>query len=919
MTARARAFVALLLALLVVGGLTDSLAFRDSVGHGEGPARPLTVRQQVAAATDDGAARVLRLTDLSDLFPEHFGHYRAIRERAPGAVVVVDSGILDEVGLRTLGGATQVVQADLSQVPFPDLREGSSPDHRGRRWAILAADGPATVLYVRSLDGVTTIVDGRILDLEPLEEPAGGAATAAPHEVAPGISRGILFDALIGLWFMLLGGLVVPRSVGPGASRAAAGFLLGAAIQASLGLLLIPPGWTLVVGAAGITALASALRARGFDVGWRREDATSAALFAGLLAAGAVVARVAGAIFVTFDSFDYLGQAQLLAEGGLRPDLIDLKRGVGLPSIHALGFMAGAEGFQSFGALVLVAAATLLAGAAARARVTTPARYLPALLVVAAVVATPQVRTHAMYINSHLLVAALLLLLVLLLELEQDDEPGADAFRDRLPGLATVAVALVHLRVEGALLVAFVLLGAFSRSAGPPADRASLRALWVPTGVATLGWASLLGGSRLATGRPPSTAEIGLAALGITLVVLPSLLRALPEAVGRQVPAVALIGVWTAAVAVILLGDAAGFLIAATDNLFGGFGGWGSAAPLLVVAAVLASVLRTDRELGSGLGPGALLVLAFPPLLLLAKAGDGLSDDGSTVGGLLRVGGRVGWGDSTSRMWMHVLFVVLLLVVLRAASTSVRLTMPATSTVILAALVATMLWDPHYVPDPSSDRAAGVRTIAVEDWSGTRPFGEVLPGSRLTQRIAVGAQAFPAGAPPEARICINPLVATYARTPAGSLDLRLDAPGSRGAERRVDLGEVTDWSRITVCSDRPFDGRAATELTLTVTGVDSPPGAAVTFLAADEAWGSPAELGALGPAGDGARGPMALSITLEWTDQRLAAAQAASRWLPGLTVALLLGIAVWTVVRARRQDGSGDAPEPDGPPAAVRG
>jgi hypothetical protein len=113
------------------------------------------------------------------------------------------------------------------------------------------------------------------------------------------------------------------------------------------------------------------------------------------------------------------------------------------------------------------------------------------------------------------------------------------------------------------------------------------------------------------------------------------------------------------------------FLDATIVNLGHGAGRWGLFGPMLLVAGVAAVALREHVTDSAGISGARWILIGFIPLILISKLADGLelsADALSTVLGGLGGGARVGWGDSVNRMWMHVVFAVLFLLIARVSS-----------------------------------------------------------------------------------------------------------------------------------------------------------------------------------------------------------------------------------------------------------
>lgn len=910
----ARVVVGMLL-VLVLGGLVDTLGPAERAGQGEGPVEPLTVRSQVQAQTNDSGIGVLTLSQLSDLLPEHYGKYRALRDQALGATMYVDGGTFDQVMLLTLSGASAVVPTDLSglniAIPHSSVID---VDHRGESWAVIVDAGTSNVLITR-IDGVSLAIDARRIDgaVTRIEALPQLGPRAIPVGRGASLLRGIGVDTLIMALLMLVGGSLLPASLGLIAPRWAAGLLVGIALQASVGLFLLPGAWSMALTAALGIGVAGLLRHHRPDSGWQPSDRRATIAAAGALIAVVTMSRTFGAIFLTPDSFDYLARGRLLASGALHASLIDLKRGVALPSIHAPGFALGAEGVQSLGPVILLAILGLLTNVARQAAGGGPRRWVIPVLTVLAVVASPQLRTMAGYINSHLFVGAVLLLIVLMLvQWQMADDANV---RGWLVAGSILLASLIHLRVEG---IALVLLLLIITLRDPEVRRAS-RTLWWAAGLAGLAWAARLASGGVTEGLRPSTALTGLALASVALFVAPLLAAHLPQRLLAHADHLAVAILWVAAVGIVVTGGADRFVAAAVTNLLDGYGGWGVVGALLIGVALVGVLLPFDVS-PTIRRPGRVLLLGFVPITLLAKAGDGLTGGGAGLSTFLEAGGRVGWGDSANRMWMHAVPVVLALILLslvgertgmqalpHGGTVGLRRTalraLAQVSVVVAVGLIG-IRWDPHLVPSLSRPDELGVRTALVVEVPGREPLGEMVPGTSVTQRIRVGPAAVPQAVRDGSGVlCVAPYVATYERQNDGALEVNVQASGGVEFDGRLDASRLTDWSWPSVCaptgsSSRLLDPSGALDLLVTVRGVESGPGSAVTLLGgALIEDGRPDAAILVGLAGGGIdERSLALRVEVARRNPASVAIDATARALP-LALAILVGLSGRSGVR----------------------
>ncbi len=273
------------------------------------------------------------------------------------------------------------------------------------------------------------------------------------------------------------------------------------------------------------------------------------------------------------------------------------------------------------------------------------ARRPPSTLATAAVLGL-LVSSHffwvmATYINSHAVVALLLLVAYLRL----DSSKGR--LLDDLPLLLTIA-SLVVLRVENLLLITLLLTtrAALGCETGPDRLRSVRAALAVAGATGLMHQGTVLAFYR-AAGQATSASSLGLAAVALTLVLAavlaPRLSRVRLLPFRWAIPALLIANVAYAAL------DLQGFIVSAlatTQNLFGWRGGWGILPPLLLGLILLAALLsrRSDTEQDSDL----LKFLLAACLLLFF------------TGFLRDLPFRVGAGDSLNRQLFHLIPLALL-------------------------------------------------------------------------------------------------------------------------------------------------------------------------------------------------------------------------------------------------------------------
>ena len=654
--------------------------------------------------------------------------------------------------------------------------------------------------------------------------PASEATTARDPGRAPSLVRAVAVESSILIGLLLLGGLLLPRTsrtvIDP-RLRVALALPVGIAAHATVGVLRLPGLWGAAATAAVILFLPTVLHARGTPSGWTRADVRAlASASVGILAVVAL-ARWTTFLMLTPDSRDYWAGGAVLADGNLAPALLDVKRGLSLQSLHAIGFATGIEGLQALGAVLLAAGVVILgasvAGVVNRSRSIASASFVAAAV---ALVASPQIRGLAAYINTHVLVAVLIMALVILVTLG----------RGMLPATTVVAAGLVLSRAEGALLVALVLLGTLAL-----ADRRTVRiGPWVTSGIATLVWAGLLGLGAAQVGRGTPTAVVLIGLIGVGLLLVGPGVKSLPRETLVRLPIAVSVLLWGAALLLMLRDDEVVFLDVARENLGGGAGRWGVLGILLVAAAVLAVGLS-----GGSSSPeatvGRWVLIGYVPLALLTKLGDGLDGDAG-LATLLVGGGRTGFGDSVNRMWMHAVLVALLVLLHAAfaAPTARRRSWSRAPGVVVAILAVGWVasqWQPAHLPrvvvsDLNVLRAGGIESAI--------PTEELVDGSTVTQQLLIPPFVAPQGAS-AAEVCVDVRLVTFGNVPTGSVVLGL-VGGGRTAERTLRGERIADFGVEPVClaldTDGPEPLGPLDDLTLTVRAVGTSPGAAPGLLLA---------------------------------------------------------------------------------------
>lgn len=790
------------LALVVLGGVVQTVAFPAAVP--EGP---------LQRSDAPGGTSLVSLTSEYSLFV-------TLRERAGSAAVVWPASEDPPLYVPYLYAISGIEDVRSGPVPLtgwpgtPPTATGS-PIHGepwwSGTWSLHLDDdlGPPEVLLVRRVPGGIEVADARLV--------VGGSDVARPAPdasrptlgVTPSLSRAALVDTLVLGVLLLAGGLLLPHGAVTGAARVALALVVGVALQATVGMLLVPGIWSLVITVATAAVAARAAAGRG-PSGWSRADVGPLLTGLAALAAMTTWVRGIGLLRTSPDTFDYLAGARMLADGRFGPAVLELKRGVGQQSLHATGFALGAEGIQSLGPAVLLAGVVLIAllPSASRSRAASAASGLAALVLLA----SPAVPRMGAFLNSHVLVAVTLLALIALL--------GVGPVQRRSEGPATVTAlvalvaALVVLRPEGTLLVGLVLLGMLRRR--DPVDSAA----WWALGGATVAWNLLLvvGGLMRPSGPPPLA--LGMAAVGVAVLLAPWILVRLSPRLLRTVPVIVGSVLWAGALAALILGTTGvtdvRFLRALLTNLGEGVGEWGLLAPSLMILGLWAVLKGEAPEDGAGVLGARWLLIGSIPVLLFAKLGDGLERGGLDLTALLSGGGRVGWGDSVNRSWMHLVLVTLALVVVRSRTPG---KVPLTRGLALTALVTVVatLWAPRWVipaeqlADFERRTVATVRFVGVDDL-----LVDLVDGRVVEQRIVLPdvAPRTDDGALP-VEVCVEPKFATFGRANAGSIHVSLSAGPAR-SEHVLEASLLRDLVAERFCLT--LAGAVPVELVLRVEG-----------------------------------------------------------------------------------------------------
>jgi len=736
--------------------------------------------------------------------------YVALAEEAPGTVaVLLDADLpFDATAFGVFGDGAGTIEA--SAVTAGETLRRAAKDHRtsvqlqglatragayrdGGTWYdfelhVLAPPVPA--LTIEHAD-VLYLIDVRLLgpeaarSLDDLGELKDSGSARPLRARRPGV-----IETAVMMLMLILGGLLIPRTVLTGPVRPAAALIAGLALQSALGAFA--RGWAVLLLPIAAGALfAVLLRRRGDATGWTRRDVPALALATGVIGACVALTREFGLVHVSTDTAGYLERAVVRARAttALVPPS---GRSSGYEALHAAGHLVGADVMFAVGPLALIAGLVLIAGLALRAP-RQPHAIVAFVVVAGVLVGTDFIRRITMLLNSHMVVAVFLLLIaVLWLELDAPRDPP----RTLAPVAAVLAAAVVLGRPEGIAYIALFLAGTLGRECWQ-----RWRPVWLVAGMVVL--AQVLGGVAGEMGGLDRTGS-GLLAVGLALVVAPFVLGLLPLRLLGTVPALALLAPWILLLAV-RTEDVQNQLANARSNLFGATGGWElSAVSLLLLVGIAAALWAVALRRGDGGAATPLwtLVLAYPPVVLLIR--------GFAQGG---VGGRAHWHDSVNRMWVHLLLLLALLIVVSVrarpehergedASSGARgLSLLAVAAAIGAVVLPALAWVPAFAREQQR-----VEVLAVEqrEWDG-RGIGDGwrltgIPGPELTGIQSVlttvpldlgAVDAVSLGQPGE--LCVSMRLRTFERDLTGLIELTVTS-GDLDTAGEVAVDELEDHS-----------------------------------------------------------------------------------------------------------------------------
>lgn len=781
-----------------------ALFFFGVVDHLE--PRTTATDEYVTVAKGEGPASFLALTELEGI-RHRYSLYAALRELAPMAELVASPGLiqssqvaaLDSTFLPALGRIQNVSEVQLTGVDVPAVIPARTGSSVAGPWELYLFDGyPPETLFAVAGGGVLRVIDGRFAS-ESWIEPG---APSRRIVFGSGIDRrwklpGVVGDAVIVLAIFIAGALMLPRRALPALLRSAIAVPVGLGLLGTLGVLRLSGTSGLVVMMFVSTFVAVWLRSRGQPTGFARKDARSFLASAVVLPVAAAWGRAALPPIVSPDSIVYLAQARLLADGLLPAEAVRFKRGAAQQQIHAAGFALGAEGLQSIGVVVLLCGVGLLLSAAFSARhgSTRTALSIAAGVAALGIVSLPSVIILARYINSHVILAVMILALVLLLNAQS-------AASGLQPAIGVLIGAIVLLRPEGLFVVSLILLGGLKAARGYRPEH------WYLLGAAGLAWNSSIILSSLASAVVPARPAFLMSAVSMLLFLVPEVVRLIPETMRDRAPLALLAAAWMTAIAIIGLGGGgATFASFAARNILEGHGRWGlGGVTLLMIAIAVASLSSSGLKQYGDVG-AQLLLLGYFPLALLAKLGDGLEQAGSGLLDLFQGGGRLGWGDSANRMWMHVALVVLYLFLLRIGEALEPRSEEAThrrlsrgyrewqrrAGVALALIWIAWQWSPQYGGPAVRAEAQLLVAAPVEG-----VLHEMLDGQVFEQRALVDWGSTPASDSLPVEICAEVPFVTFERTAQGTVHVRI-AMADRESNFVISAADLQDWGRRTFC------------------------------------------------------------------------------------------------------------------------
>lgn len=571
----------------------------------------------------------------------------------------------------------------------------------------------------------------------------------------------------------------LPRWVAPAVS-----LLTGAAVLAVAGALVVAvrlPAPLHLVAVVGIALLAPGL------LGRRRRpivgpgELVAALPFLAVVVPVVQIMRHDAPVAVHSDSFRYVAGARAFLEGDHATLTAGLpKYGLAQQVLHAPAELFGTAGWMSLAPLtalstvIVVAWAVTLAGGGPQPSARSCSRRtvrVESTVAIVLLATNPWFLMHAVYLNAHLLIGALVVLSAVLLSPARRSltaGPSSQrAFANPVVGVLLAAVVL--LRAEGALLAGLVLLPTIfgsSRGGLRPEDvRGAVPRIW-----------SIVGSVTVIFGLVAPTGRDGSVLIGVGLITLlaPHVALKLPPW-SRQWGLVAIEGMlWAATFALLVAPRSTQLnrsLRPTVGNVIGEGSGWGRGALPLLALIVVAVVWHATRPVPDRL-PGLRFPLtAFVPLGLLLAAGRGGAY-------------RLAFEDSLNRMWIQVLplgvaligaMLVRLLEDRGPRRPSIRVGNRALSLVS----AATILVSATAAATPLAGAAITARPVAgAQELVRQVPFGELTTGMQVTGVLRPNILPTLRASDLDRPACVEVLFANYAdRQNAGTLRLSFGPPG----------------------------------------------------------------------------------------------------------------------------------------------
>lgn len=870
----------------------------------------------------------LTLADQAERYGDHFTPYAILRSSAPGSAFVLHPDAAPVLSAARLYALAEARDVQMQAILSPAQRDGE-PDrtieHAGRLWSFWFGDRSVgseftvdVVLTQNEREEVRIVQrhgDGTTGDgSSPVDAGDEGVPWASFAAGSAGWAEAVLYLGLV-----LFGGLVIPRGSSiPRFARPPLAFIMGMAVIGALGIARLPGVATLLVGILILILLGRGVGPARFA--WTTADVFPLVTFAAFVVGIALTARQVGTVVVSLDSFDYLVEAHELAEGRLLSSDLSLKRGGFLQGLYAVGFGIGLD-FMAVPGVIALFAATVVIGVYGISR----CKSTSARMAVIGLAALPwfhvQIVSLARYVNTHVILAVVLLSLAVLVHWQaKAAEQVQVAFA---PSVMIAAAAPVLMRAEGMLLVALFLLGA-SR-----ADPGRQSAAWRALGVSTFVWSASLALGGQSSGSGEARLFIAYLAMGVAFMLLPIVARRAPILVHRA-PGIlmTLLWVWTLTLITGITGRAASFTNSVVANLAEGQGRWGILAPVLALLALLVLGHRSDPTEGAGVTGARLLVAGFVPVSLAAKLGDGAFGANQTfINWLLTSGGggRVGWGDSMNRMWTHIALVIIFLavslVVQRTSKTSITTQgrsatqdrTPHSRMIVFAALTAFVaaLWNPRYLPADQALVNVERTVVGGLRVSGDAVVGELVEGHVIEQIFFLDQWEGDSGHTPSS-VCAGLTFVTFGRQNVGDVTIALTL-GEFSSAETIAAAEISDWGIEEFCLALPTELQADEPGLLRIEGRGGVSGQSVSLLSADQALSTTS--GFLPPAvifdpgdrlGTPLSGPIAVELRLV-AERRPASiavdrllSQTGPRAIPAVIATLILGIFVQSTRSSRR-------------------